>query len=185
MGIQGFTVQLYSRWIDKYGCAYGNYAMYVRKRWLRPENEVLLRSLLNYGKLFFAPNCWPRKTIATLQDGFDFYSDPRVTSDWALEMLYNGPDDGSLSDDKANSCRDLLRAAFKKPNIDATSLDTIIQHRKFQMTTGTCADISRAAFDSGNRAVIAWASEKGFVPTVHQLMRLFSHTNNQVSLRSS
>jgi hypothetical protein len=157
----------------------------VRKRWLRPENEAALCSLLNNNKLSFAANRWPRKSDATLKNGLAFYSDPQVTKHWAMAMLcYDRGYDKPL-DDIANCCRDLLRAAFKKPNIDDVSLYAIILHKKFLLTRGTLDEMSWAAFESGNRTVIAWASELGLVPTVHQLKRLFLHTNNHFDLRSA
>lgn len=160
----------------------------MRKRWLRPENEAALCSLLNNDKLFFAANRWPRKSVATLKNGLAFYSDPQVTKHWAMAMLCYDPGYNKSLHDIANCCRDLLRAAFKKPNIDAVSLYAIIKHKKFLLTASTLDETSWAAFESGNRTVIAWASEiGGFVPTVHQLKRLFCipTINNQVNIRSS
>jgi hypothetical protein len=201
--IRGFTLQVYSRWLSDYSSpreshAYDNNPfsichrriqhVEILKRWLRPENEELLISLLRERKLRLPDplSSYRNKPGATILDVAQFFSDPQVTINWPLEILeYHNVDEflRCSSEFVAYACKELLCSAFKKPNINADTLNTLFFDHRFKTADFTWTKISQAAFESENPVVITWASDRGFVPSGHQLKRLFSHMNNEASLR--
>ena len=199
--IRGFTVQVYSRWLSEYSppqeyhayddnpffiCHRGSRGVEILKRWLRPDNEELLISLLRERKLRLPDplSSYGNKLSGTILDAARFFSDPQVTVNWPLAILeYHNVDD-CLRCSRELVEYELLCSAFKKPNITADTLDTLFFDERIQKTNQIWSEISWAAFESDNGVVITWASDRGFVPNGKQLNRLFSHINNEANLRS-
>jgi hypothetical protein len=158
----------------------------ILKRWLRPENEELLISLLRERKLRLPDpmSSYGNKLSATILDAARFFSDPQVTVNWPLAILEYHSVDGCSRCSREFVEYKLLCSAFKKPNITADTLDALYFDDRFQKKNQAWAEISWAAFESENGVVITWASDHGFVPNGKQLNRLFSHINNEAGLRS-
>jgi hypothetical protein len=153
-------------------------------RWLRPELEGDLISLLREYGLGFDGY---RRICAGLGDACNLFRDTRVSIDWADEIIRHvhprpGPYPNYFRNFNFRTVQnELICSALHRPDVSVEMLDHILaQLNRQEVPTEMQNKIAKLAFNSGKLDVIAWALERGFVPssrTLTRILRLYGDRN--------
>jgi hypothetical protein len=154
-------------------------------RWLRPELEGDLISLLRHYRLGFDGY---RRICAGLGDACNLFKDTRVSIDWADEIIHHVhprlPPYPNYFRDNIHLLavhNELVCSALHRSDVSVEMLDHIVAKQNRQdVPTEMQNKIAKLAFNSGKPDIIAWALERGFVPssrTLTRILRLYGDRN--------
>ena len=188
--LRGFTINVYDRWIKEFGMPFEDGApvynttpplsrrldgVLTPKRWLRPENEALLISLLKQlGRLDFRndqPQGYP--FLATLSMAAGLLIDPRVSIDYA-RALQGSCEDAFM---QAQITSYIILALISRPGVTADMLFEVSKNSSFTRYEVGQDNISRVAFASRNPEVVHWALRSGMAPSAAQLKEMSLDTS--------
>jgi hypothetical protein len=186
---RAFTVDMYDKWLDLHqfpdlyqslpmvwggeeAVLPAGYRVYPPKRWMIPENEATLISLLRCGGIAFPARRRRFTVLANIDDAMDFLSNPQVSLEWAFALLAYAVLDATVFiyelDSEIVSVA-VLKALFKRPDVTEEMLNTITSHRDFEAGRDYNNELPKAAFDSKNKIVMDWALKNGHAPSADQL----------------
>lgn len=152
---------------------------YIPKRWLHPNNESTLITILQSKAIFFLGRPLSQlpeysTLFATLRQGVQFFAHPDVSIAWPLAII--GVMSGeTMCNEYASEFIEIFKIAVEKSSIPFDFLSSLLEKTRTVDSGRVYMRISRIAFLSARKDVIRWALGEGLTPSIRTL-EILRHT---------